>query len=305
MGNFQKRETLQAIGQDFGVTRERIRQIENDSFFRLARQKEKSDLKKVFAVFHDYLRLQGGLKREDIILTDLGRNDFQNYVYFLLNLGDSFFRQPGTQEVYPFWAEDQKLFNKAEAVLKSLVEKLEQEGRPLSEENLPKFTLSTLEIAKKIEKGPLGGYGLISWPEIKPRGVRDRAYLALQKAGRPLHFREIAKLSSELEFGTLPFQSENREVLPQTVHNELIRDERFVLVGRGIYALKEWGYERGTVKDIISKILKESRRPLSRQEILKEVLRQRFVKENTILLNLADKNYFQRDSQGRYILKNA
>jgi hypothetical protein len=87
--------------------------------------------------------------------------------------------------------------------------------------------------------------------------------------------------------------------LVQTVHNELIKDSRFVLVGRGVYALKEWGYEPGQVKDIITKILRENG-PLTQGEILERVSKQRLVKENTILLNLSNKKNFLRDSQGKY-----
>ncbi|MBZ9572889.1 hypothetical protein KJA17_01705 [Patescibacteria group bacterium] len=304
-----KKETLEAIGHDFGVTRERIRQIEADSFLRIEGQKDGSDLKKVFFQFKNHLKTQGGLKREDIILANLGGKDFQNQVYFLLNFGDSFFRHSETEDFYPFWAIEKNLFGKAETILVKLLKKLEGTSTPIPEKNLldsfskesSLLTVSAIQISKKIEKGPMGDYGLVSWPEIKPRGVKDRAYLALKKAGEPLHFREIAELSEEL-VGKF-FQK--REVLPQTVHNELIRDERFVLVGRGIYALREWGYETGTVKDIILKILKEKEKPVSGEEILKEVKSQRLVKENTVFLNLADRNYFLRDKKGKYFLRNS
>ena len=36
--------------------------------------------------------------------------------------------------------------------------------------------------------------GLISWAEVKPKGVRDKAYLVLKKENKPKHFTEIAKL---------------------------------------------------------------------------------------------------------------
>ena len=91
--------------------------------------------------------------------------------------------------------------------------------------------------------------------------------------------------------------------MPQTVHNELIKDPRFVLVGRGLYALKEWGYEEGQVKDVILKILKEARKPLPKEEILAGVLKQRMVKENTVLLNLNNKKYFLKTPEGKYISK--
>jgi len=130
---------------------------------------------------------------------------------------------------------------------------------------------------------------LKNWPEINPRGVKDNAYLVLLKTKKPLHFTQITKLINK--------------ALPQTVHNELIKDPRFVLVGRGIYGLRDWGYEPGLVKDVIFKVLKTSRAPLAKQQILAHVLKQRFVKENTILLNLSNRKYFSKNLQGKYQIR--
>jgi len=159
--------------------------------------------------------------------------------------------------------------------------------------------MSYLEISKNIEQGPEGLFGLKEWPEVSPRGVKDKAYLALKKENNPLHFTEVAKAIDRMNLGS------KNSTLSQTVHNELIRDPRFVLVGRGIYALKEWGYSPGQVRDIIIKTLKENKKPLAKEEIVKKVLSQRLVKENTILLNLQSKEHFSKNSQGKYILKEA
>ena len=67
--------------------------------------------------------------------------------------------------------------------------------------------------------------------------------------------------------------------------------------------MSEWGYYPGQVKDVILNILKEAKRPLAKNEVLKEVLRQRIVKENTILLNLNNKNHFLKNSKGKYTIK--
>ena len=165
--------------------------------------------------------------------------------------------------------------------------KLREIGKPLSLKETGIF-VSYLEVSKKILQNSNGLYGLKDWPEINPRGVKDKAYLVFKKLGKPLHFNEVAKLIEG--------------ALSQTVHNELIKDPRFILVGRGIYALKEWGYTPGQVKDVIFKILKEDG-PLTQSEILERVLKQRLVKESTILLNLNNKKHFLRDTQGRYQIK--
>ncbi|MDI6883375.1 MAG: sigma factor-like helix-turn-helix DNA-binding protein [Patescibacteria group bacterium] len=304
-----QKETLERIGQDFGITRERVRQIQNDGFKLLEEAKKERELEKVFSYFQDQLKNYGGLKREDLLLESLARQKFQNYVYFLLTLGDPFHRFSETEDTFSFWTIEKNIFQEIKEIIKKIFEKFEKEKRPLPEEHLlglaeskdPKVFLSSLEIAKKIGKGPLNQFGLVSWPEINPKRVKDKAYLVLKKEARPLHFLKITESANKLE--GMFFQ--NRQVLPATLHNELIKDPRFILVGRGIYALGEWGFKPGTVKDIILRILREEKTPLSRQEIVEKVLTQRLVKENTILLNLNNKKYFLKDSQGRYKIRRA
>ena len=121
--------------------------------------------------------------------------------------------------------------------------------------------------------------------------MRDKAHLVLKHKGEPLHFTEVASLINQAEFSMRP-------ALAQTVHNELIKDDRFVLVGRGTYALRSWGFKEGTVRDVIQAVLAE-KGPLTKDEVLKEVLTRRRVKPSTILLNL---NAFQKGPDGRYLV---
>lgn len=294
-----EKETLDSIGKDFNLTRERVRQIEKESFAKMEREKEKEEIKKVFFYFEKYFKENGGIKREDILLKDLGKDKFNKHIYFLLTFADDFFRIPEDDEFYTFWSAEKETVGRIENILKSILKKFREINKLLSEDEIlkkakqePQILHSLLEIAKKIEQDKENNYyGLTDWPEIRPKGVKDRAYLVFKKEQKPLHFIEIAKLISE-------------DAHAQTVHNELIKDNRFVLVGRGIYALKEWGYKSGTVHDIILKILKEEKKPLSKDQLLKKVQKQRIVKENTILLNLSNGKCFSKDENGNYILKN-
>jgi len=236
------------------------------------------------------------LRKEDILLADLGREKFKNEVYFLLTLKEPFQRLNESDIFYSLWFIDQNSIQLAKTILEHLYNRFQKIGKPLAFRDLNPSTplkrevlISYLEISKKIQKNEEGFYGLKSWPEINPRGIKDRAYLIFKKIGRPLHFTEVANL---IEGAHL-----------QTVHNELIRDQRFVLVGRGKYALAEWGYFPGQVKDVILKILIDKGRPMTKEEILEEVKKQRLVKENTIFLNLSNKEYFERDSKRRYFPK--
>jgi hypothetical protein len=291
-GEFKERQTLEEIGQKFQITRERVRQIQEDAFSRMEEKRKK--YKDLYKFFERYFLKFGGLKREKILFEDLGEKKWEKEIYFLLSLDKKFERYPEKKEYFAFWALKGDFVERAKKNIELLCQKLREIKKPVSFKeinflSLPKpYLISLLEITKLIQKNEDGLYGLKEWPEISPRGVKDKAYLALKKVKKPLHFTEIAKL---IEGAHL-----------QTVHNELIKDERFVLVGRGIYALREWGYEPGFVKDLIIKILKE-KGPLEKDKILKEVLKQRMVKENTVLLNLSNRKYFERDSQGKYRLK--
>ena len=146
-----------------------------------------------------------------------------------------------------------------------------------------------------IKKGNFGKWGLKKWDEISPKGTREKIYLILKETGRPLHFKEIAGLIDKYKL------NKKKKSHPQTVHNELIRDKRFILVGRGIYALSEWGYKRGTVKEVIEDILMKNKEPMERETIIEKILEARKVKKSTVMINL--NNFFERVGKNRYSIK--
>lgn len=305
-------KTLESIGKEHGITRERVRQIEQEGLG-VIKGVVKKIAREPLRYFDSQFKVSGGLKKEEKIVSEWSDPKFRNHVLFLLTLGDQFKRIRETEDFYSFWTIEEEILTPARQVIDSFIRKLKEKNQLMSieEYNPPSFIklppvisltpqaiTSYLEISKQIMVSPDGLYGFPHWPEVNPRGIKDKAYLVLKKENNPLHFTEVASLIENL-----PFSS--KKILPQSVHNELIKDPRFVLIGRGLYALREWGYEPGVVKDIIVKILKKAKKPMSREEIIKKVLEQRRVKENTILLNLRDKKYFIRDSQGRYKLRKA
>ena len=297
-----EKETLQAIGDNMGITRERVRQIENAALSKLKDKRKRHE--PIFLFFNNQVKTTGNLRKEDILLKVLGGGKFENQAFFLLYLGDEFSRFLEMRDFYTLWTIDKDSLKSAQKTLKKISEKLNKASRPLPVEdlesasrvNLPTL-LAFLEVSKKINKGPQGLWGFSDWPEISPRGVKDKAYIIFKNEERPLHFREVAELIDKADL----FDSQ-KKTHPQTVHNELIKDGRFILVGRGIYALSEWGYRPGTVKDVISAVLKESKKPLTKEEIIEKVSKRRLVAENTILLNLHNKRYFKRNQEGKYKL---
>ncbi|MDO8663670.1 MAG: sigma factor-like helix-turn-helix DNA-binding protein [Candidatus Wildermuthbacteria bacterium] len=286
-----RREILESIGRSLGVTRERVRQIEAEGLESIRPKSKKYG--EVFQSFRKYFQQKGGVREEETMFDELGEGRWQNQVYLLLVLAGEFLRFGENRDFWSSWAVSEDALNSAKKEINTLYCKLQESGKPSTIKTLlslsslgPQALESYLGISKKIQKNSDNLYGLKNWPEINPRGIKDKAFLVFKKEQKPLHFGRVAQLIE----GSLV----------QTVHNELIRDPRFVLVGRGMYALKDWGYEPGQVKDVISKTLKEENKPLTKEEILERVLRQRLVKANTVFLNLGNKKYFSKDSQGKY-----
>lgn len=291
-----KSKTLEEIGNQFGVTRERIRQIEVKALSDL-RKEQKDSLTSHFGWIAQQIQKEGGVVAEPLFLQDYGK-DKKGALLLMLYLGDAFMRGTGSDDIHHHWYMDESIRVKAIEELKKLVDLLKNKNSLVKREELdaklshPNF----LNISKIIALSPLGLYGFIHWPEVMPKGVKDKAFIVLKKASKPLHFTEITKRINEMDLG-------RRFALKQTVHNELIKDNRFVLVGRGLYALREWGFKEGTVKDVLFSIFREVGQPLSRDEVIARVLKERFVQKNTILLNLNNAKDFVRLPNGKYMVK--
>lgn len=307
IGKEGQKETLESIGKNYSITRERVRQIEKRGIETLKNSPKFSKLKEPVFKIKYFIDENGGLKREDLLeSTFTPKLKYRPYLLFLLKLGEEFSYKYNLPIFHPFWETKKEAERLAKKVDDFFIKLMKKEGRLLKKEEILEigkkevqrdldvelkdgYILSYIEVSKMIEESPFGEYGLIFWPEISLRGVKDKAYLILKKEGRPLHFKELATLIEErLE---TPIQI-------NTLHNELIKNENFVLVGRGLYALKKWGYKKGTVREVIKEILKENGE-LLKEEILNKVKEQRIVKESTILLNL---QYFQKTKDGKYTL---
>ncbi|OIO44615.1 hypothetical protein COX24_01825 [bacterium (Candidatus Gribaldobacteria) CG23_combo_of_CG06-09_8_20_14_all_37_87_8] len=305
----KKSATLQKIGESFNITRERVRQIERDVLKKAMKIGFDEKIEDFFQYLNDYLKQSGGAKREDLLIAGFTNNEAdKNCFLFLLALAPGIERFSDNPETFAFWANDKQAKEKIIQTANLLVSKIKQGGSPVKEKALIQlsgtknnpFLKICLEISKHLAKNPLGEFGLSAWAEIKPRGVRDAIYLILKHHKKPLHFKDIAHFSNDFQ-GRGIFAS--KKVLPQTAHNELIRDERFILVGRGTYALKEWGYESGTVKEVIKNILIKSGSSLTKAEVLSQVKAQRIVKDNTVYLNLSNRAEFTQDQSGKYKIK--
>jgi hypothetical protein len=302
-----ERRTLEAIGGEYGITRERVRQIENFALSSIRRSEVMSKDKAAFDELRQVLESLGGVVAERELLEHVSKDPVtQNHVHLLLVIGDEFFKQKENKEFVHRWTTNEAISSVVEESLKNLHKDLSRHDIVPESEIISNFLRHLsglpdnykqeevlrrwLNLSRKIGRNPLGDWGLASSSNINARGIRDFAFLVIRRHGSPMHFTEVSNAIEEV-FG--------RKAHVATCHNELIKDNRFVLVGRGLYALKEWGYESGVVKDVIRNILKLEG-PMTRDEIINRVLKERYVKENTIAVNLQDQSEFMKGPDGRY-----
>lgn len=308
-GLFDRKETLEQIGEVLGITRERVRQLEKSVMARLKVQAEAGELKhsqeieETLLTFLDQHGTAARITEASAAVTAENSRTDQSRVAFLAALcprlivledDDRYFHAIGVLEV--------RDLDKLKTAIATLVKAIEKAGAPALIADIAKAAgitdtkqAAALASVSKQLATLNGRWGLVKWPTVNPKNIRDKIYVILKENGKHMHFNEIADSIKKSDF-------KRKDVTTQAIHNELIKDKRFVLIGRGIYALKEWGYKKGTVADIISQVLREAGEPLHRDEIVKRVLKSRFVKETTILLNLQGKTQFKRVAKATYQL---
>lgn len=312
--------TLEQIGNDFSITRERVRQIEKEGLRKIKSldyDKAKLPISDIEAMILDYLKTHGGLMSEDHLFDKLlNKQDEAKALSFVLTniLAASFSRHDDLADHYIVWKLENTNLDQALEIANALKQLIEQHSKPLSlTDLLDKFEShkhyktitekeaeelavveALLRLRKDINKNILDQWGLSNWQTIKPKRMTDKAYLIMLKEGKPLHFVEVADLINQANF-------DRKTAHPATVHNELILDDKYVLVGRGIYALREWGYKEGTVTDIIMNILKD-KGAMTKKDLTEAVLKQRLVQKTTITLVLMNKDKFSRLEDGTYSL---
>jgi len=312
----RKKTTLEAIGKEFGVTRERIRQIEAASLNKLRRLARLDHNKVTFEKIRNVIESKGGVIDEETLarefIADLNENrleEIKKILRFILLLSEDIQTIQESEHLRFGWALSKYTKEMIEEITKAFSDILEAKGEVLADEIIldeilkhevsrkykeqlsSEMLKSTIKLARKLHKTEEGKRGLIHWPWVKPRTIRDKIFYILSKKGEPMHFSEIAEEIEKRAF-------DNKRATVQTIHNELISDPRFILVGRGLYGLSDWGYEGGTVEEVIEKVLKKHGTPMNKKDIVEEVLKRKKVKRATILINLQSSPKFKKTAEG-------
>jgi hypothetical protein len=305
--------TLEAVGQIYGITRERVRQIESFTIRAIKKSDAMNKLEPIFTELKLVMDEYGGIVHEEEFLAHISHDQVaQNNVHFLLVIGDAFDKLKEDDSFHHRWTTDPEIAEGVHQSLRNLCEAISTDEL-LPEEKIVEHFLTRLDkrlspelakakvknwlkLSKEIGLSPIGEWGLSRSPNVRVRGIKDYAFLVMRRRGEPMHFTEVAKAINET-FG--------KKANAATSHNELIKDKRFVLVGRGIYALSDWGYTPGIVREVIANIL-QKHGAMTREEVMAAVKKERYVKDNTILVNLKNPKYFKEDKKtGKFSLPGA
>lgn len=313
-----ERETLQSIGESYAITRERVRQIEDVGIRKIGRIVKSTGLHDIQTIGNKILALHGGLLiRDRLVSAVIQQADIQGEVNSGIievilqsdyniqkskpQLGTrTYFALPEIQKklVQETYKEAVKILKKKGDIMENaaLYEMVKMNLFPQFGKVETVLVDSILDVYTDIVKGEEKYVGLEKWKILNPSTLKDKAVYVLKKAKKPMHFVEITNAIADR------FQE---SVKVATIHNELIRNNEFVLIGRGIYVLKEWGYKPGTVLDVILDVFQKAKAPLSTEDIVAKVLKVRQVKTSTIYMNLQNRKYVERVGRNMYQLKDA
>ena len=304
------KETLEQIGEMLSITRERVRQLEKAILIRLRISAEENQIPELAAAEKLIIRNLTEMGRvakisdlaDKIYGSDSAASD-KTGIYFIATFAksltvveenDKYNAAVGIAD----YGDDKTIRAKVDEIVKTIKENkkpmtLDELDSKLDYEH-PDHIKAIASISKLLAS--LNGlWGLAKWPSVNPKNIRDKIFVILETRKEPMHFSEIAKEIADSNF-------KRKNVTVQAIHNELIKDPRFVLIGRGIYALSSWGYKKGTISEIIVSIIEKAGEPITREEIVKQVLKVRKVKETTVLLNLQNKKLFKKVDKNLYTL---
>lgn len=313
---------MQQIGNKFNMSRERIRQILNKSLnkFRRLASHDKY-LEEIIQKAHNIIKNNAYIMKEDDLINKLleDKDIKLNYNELLLLLSsdyDLYYLHRNKRFEKLFFIEP--LF---EDLLNDIHDRIYEEVKnepasidmikyKIKWEFLWKFQRNN-SIKKVLENDKLyeniiklsrklylfdNKVWLEHHEEVNPKTIKLKIKYVLSKEWKPLHYEDIANKIKE----TFNLKS----VKVPTIHNELVKWKEFVNVGMGTYWLKEWWYNGDNTIEAIKNILAKAWRPMKVSEITKEVLKERLIREVTILIVLQkNPDIFERVWKWLYKLK--
>ncbi|MGC2704335.1 MAG: DNA-directed RNA polymerase subunit alpha C-terminal domain-containing protein [Candidatus Acidiferrales bacterium] len=285
----QSRKTLEAIGREFGLTRERVRQIV-DKGLELILRNVKTHRPDISPEIRKFIRGNGVVSLDQVAgaIANLGSSELidsracARLVLFadpedwrpLDSAGNAWASRDVTAEFH------RKVLRAAQAVL---------DGIPMT------CALAAVEVAKSLRQfddsrvvmiqkllltapGKLrievSSEGPMLYPPRQNNSDRRRPFIHayIKEQGVPVQMREILSALQDSAPELIP-DSPSRQSAINAIASSMERDDRFAWAGMSTWGLREWGYvSRGSsVSAAIVEVLRASSTPLSTAQIREEL----------------------------------
>ncbi|MFC1625870.1 DNA-directed RNA polymerase subunit alpha C-terminal domain-containing protein [Patescibacteria group bacterium] len=313
-----EKETLEEIGKSYGVTRERIRQIQKRAVKKIQHPSTKGRLQTIGLV--EEMMYKNGIVLSDYEADSLVPKYFDNTSYdgssFLDLLSDIGWVQKNrigdvnlyapkniisktnisklTDEIYDFIKNEKKLIP-IEVIITHFKEKYYD---VVNNANLSQLILRLCRLDPRIEEKLPNKLGLYSsHPSV--RDWRNHMVDILSNENTPLHFTEICE-----EVNAILRLMGDKRLDVRRVHSILIENVEFSHTGvRGTYGLTKWGLRKEMTPVLVEEILEKSGRPLHWRQIYNYVKKYKDTKEANILAILNSNEKFMKHGHGEYVLK--
>lgn len=313
-----EKETLQSIGDSFkpAITRERVRQIEDSGIKKIGRVIKWTSLTAIQEASHSIISMHGGVLVKDKLINAIIKelaldSSVKQWIIEIIIQSDfniqkskpklgvnTYFSLPNVNKksIDSIHSQAVSILKKRKDIMDktNLYEMIKLELKKDFSDLKNVFIDSVLDLFEDVVKWEETLIGLSKWKILNPKTLKDKAIYVMKKEKLPMHFVDIANKITNQTW---------ESVKVNTIHNELIRNEEFVLVGRWIYALKEWGFKPGTVIDVISDIMRKNKEPMTTEDVIAKVQKIRKVKATTIYMNLQNRKYIERVWRNYYQLK--
>jgi hypothetical protein len=307
--------TLQEAADHFGITRERIRQIEYQGISSLKSQLTTTGPSPLFEKMKECIDNHGGLISKPRLMDELGTSflntgfTIEGIIELVTKIFDGDISQGQNDLKIKYlssldgWTTNSYDLALIELAENRILEILSASPSPIQftelyltlvctdglltlDENLAHSVVLCMSDTQHIHR-QLDG----SWCIYRKEHRNDRILSVLRQIGQPAHFTEIAERYNQMYL--------DRPRSAHNVHAVLGHGEEFVRIGRGKYGLAEWGmHDDGNVANAVRRVLAARQGPMLLADIVDEVLKTWDVQKSAVIAAIDNDARFSKTEDG-------